>query len=202
MRLLTISDKVEPVLYDRFDRRNFPPVDLILSCGDLPPEYLTFVASVFDAPLFYVRGNHDIRYENHPLDGCRNLDGRVVRHGGLKFLGLEGSRWYNGGPIQYTERQMRKKLRGLQWRLRLNRGIDVVITHAPPRHVHDADDPCHRGFRSFLALIERHQPRYLIHGHIHRFFSSPEERVTRIRGTRVINTFGYQLIEVNDGQTV
>ncbi len=69
MRILTVSDRVEPLLYERFDKRFFPAVDLVLSCGDLPPEYLTFLASTFKVPLFYVRGNHDIRYDTSPPPG-------------------------------------------------------------------------------------------------------------------------------------
>ena len=199
MRLLTDSDRVEPVLYPQFDRRNFPDIDLILSCGDLPPEYLTFLASAFGVPLYYVRGNHDIRYGSRPPAGCENLDGRVVRFGGMKIIGFEGSRWYNGGPVQFTEREMRKKIRSMHLTIWWRRGIDVVITHAPPRHVHDAEDPCHKGFKSFGKLIDRYRPGHFIHGHIHRLFTNPDQRVTKIDGTRVINTYGYQIIEIENG---
>jgi len=201
MKILTISDRVEPLLYDHFDAVNFPDIDLILSCGDLPPEYLSFLVSKFNVPLFYVRGNHDIRYESSPPDGCENLDGRLTRFRGINILGLEGSRWYNGGPIQYTEKQMRQKIRGLQLKIWWGRGIDIVITHAPPRYIHDAEDPCHKGFKSFQKLIDRHRPGYLIHGHIHTLFTNPEQRVTTVNQTRVLNTFGYHLIEVSHEQS-
>lgn len=197
MKILTISDRVEPLLYDHFDAANFPGINLILSCGDLPPEYLSFLVSKFNVPLFYVRGNHDIRYESSPPDGCENLDGRLTRFQGINILGLEGSRWYNGGPIQYTEGQMRQKIRMLQLKIWWGRGIDIVITHAPPRHIHDAEDPCHRGFKSFQTLIDRHRPGYLIHGHIHTRFTRPQQRITQVNQTRVLNTFGYHLIEVS-----
>ena len=61
MKVLTVSDRVEPVLYDDFDAAFFTGVELILSCGDLPPEYLSFLTKTLNAPLYYVRGNHDIR---------------------------------------------------------------------------------------------------------------------------------------------
>ncbi len=200
MRILTVSDRVEPLLYERFDKRFFPAVDLVLSCGDLPPEYLTFLASTFKVPLFYVRGNHDIRYDTSPPQGCESLDGRMIRFRGRTFLGLDGSRWYNGGPNQYTDAQMRKKIRRLRLTIWWKQGLDVMITHAPPRYIHDAEDPCHKGFKSFGTVIDRYSPGYLIHGHIHTNFTNAEARVTMVNQTRVINTYNYHLIEMDDGQ--
>ena len=196
MRILTVSDKVVPELYQEFDRRRFGDIDLVLSCGDLPPEYLSALSGRFSVPLYYVRGNHDIRLASTRPTGCVNLNARLVTHQGLTILGLEGSRWYNGGPFQYTENEMRWKLLALTPRIWRSRRVDIVITHAPPRHVHDAEDRCHRGFKSFRRLIERHAPGYLIHGHIHREFADPSERVTLIDKTRVINTYGCHVLEI------
>ena len=55
MRILTIADQVEPLLYDRFDRQQFEGIDLILSCGDLPPEYLSFLLGKLNVPLYFIR---------------------------------------------------------------------------------------------------------------------------------------------------
>ena len=69
MKVLTVSDLVSPILYPRIQQGRFPNVDLIISCGDLPPEYLTSLVSVFDAPMYYVRDNHDLRYRDKPPSG-------------------------------------------------------------------------------------------------------------------------------------
>ncbi len=196
MKILTVSDQVEPVLYQRFDRRQFEDIDLILSCGDLPPEYLSFLLGKLNVPLYYVRGNHDIRYESKPPQGCMDLNARLTRFQQITLLGLEGSRWYNGGPMQYTEREMRWRIWRLQPRLWLTGGIDIVIAHAPPRHIHDAEDRCHRGFKSFRRLIDRYSPRYFIHGHIHARFAQPSQRVTMVGRTRVVNTYGYHILQI------
>ena len=148
MKILTLSDRVEPVLYDQFDRRQFEDVDLILACGDLPPEYLSFISGKLNVSLYFVRGNHDLRYDAGPPQGCINLIDELVQFRGKNILGLEGSRWYNGGPHQYTEREMQRKIRRLRPRIWWKGGVDIVITHAPPRHIHDAEDRCHRGFKS------------------------------------------------------
>jgi Icc-related predicted phosphoesterase len=200
MRILTVSDYVEPLLYDRFDAARLPTVDLVLSCGDVPPEYLSFLTAVLNVPLYYVRGNHDIRHISKSPDGCTNLNGKINQYMGLNILGLEGSRWYNGGPFQYTENQMRNKIRRLQFKIWLKGGIDIIVTHAPPRHIFDAEDPCHRGFKSFRWLIRHYSPAYFIHGHIHRNFTNASERVSMVNNTKVINTYGYNLIEVTHEQ--
>ena len=59
MRILTVSDKVEPVLYSPYIRERVGQIDLILACGDLPDYYLEYIVGVLDAPLYFVHGNHD-----------------------------------------------------------------------------------------------------------------------------------------------
>ena len=66
MRILSVSDYVVSALYDNFEVERFPKIDLILSCGDLPPEYLSNLYTSFNVPLYYVCGNHDIRYDSKP----------------------------------------------------------------------------------------------------------------------------------------
>ena len=199
MRILSISDVVVPELSERFDARQFQGVELILSCGDLPPEYLASIRQKLDVPLFYVRGNHDIRYANAPPMGCLNIHSRRITHNGIRFMGLEGSRWYNGGPIQYREYQMRRMIWRMLPGLWFKGGVDIVVTHAPPRRINDAEDRCHRGFNTFVRLIERFQPRYFIHGHIHAHFSDPSQRIASVGRTQVINTYAWHLFEVDHG---
>ena len=202
MRILTISDQVESVLYDRFDAEQFEGIDLVLSCGDLPPEYLSFLLGKLNVPLYFVRGNHDIRYDSKPPRGCIDLNTNLIKFQGFNILGLEGSRWYNGGPHQYTEREMHWKIQRLRPRIWRKGGVDIIITHAPPRHIHDAEDRCHRGFKSFRWLLDKYSPSYFIHGHIHANFTDPSQRVTRVNQTQVINTYGYYLLETENGRVV
>jgi Icc-related predicted phosphoesterase len=198
LRALCISDQVAEELDQPGVAKEVGPVDLLFSCGDLPPEYLSRLSDRFNAPLYYVRGNHDIRYAQSPPMGCINAHGRLIKHGKLKILGLEGSHWYNGGPCQYTEAQMRSQIRRLRPSLWWQRGVDIVLTHAPPRHVHDKEDQCHRGFESYVRLIERYHPRYFLHGHIHQSFNGDQERITDLGGTRVINCFKRFMLEINE----
>ena len=202
MKILTISDYIEPKLYKEFDPEIFNSIELILSCGDLPPEYLSFVSSRINSPLYYIKGNHDIRYNEKPPNGCDNIDSRLIRFKNLRILGLEGSRWYNGNPIQYTDAEMKKKIMKIWPKLWWWKGVDIIITHAPPRYIGDAEDLCHRGFKSFHRLIDRFSPKYFIHGHIHAHFNDPSERIRIIRQTRVINTVGHYILEINEKQNI
>jgi Icc-related predicted phosphoesterase len=198
MKILTVSDQVEPELYDSFKEDRFPGINLIISCGDLPPEYLSFLVSCFNVPLYYVRGNHDIRHDGYRPDGCMDLDGKIEVYRGLRILGLEGSHWYNGQPHQYTERQMRKKIRRVRTKIWRLKGLDIIISHAPPRHIHDAEDQCHRGFESFRDLIDRYSPRYFIHGHMHFNYTQDARRMTLVNNTKVINSYGYYVFEISN----
>jgi len=195
LKILAVSDFIDPCLTRQIEKKNLDPVDLIISCGDLPPEYLSFLRDRLDTPLFYVKGNHDIRYTDLNPVGCTNIHGRVVVFNSIKILGLEGSMWYNGGVNQYREAEMKKMIRGLWFPLLKKGSIDIVVTHAPPRHVHDAEDPCHMGFESFHQLMEKRKPKFFIHGHIHKSFNTPEERITRVGPTKVMNACGYTIFE-------
>jgi predicted phosphodiesterase len=193
MRILSVSDQVEPMLYEPDFHKNIAEIDLILSCGDLPSEYLTYLVTIFNVPLLYVRGNHDGEYCFNPPQGCVDLHGKIVVYKGLRIMGLEGCHWYNGGPFQYTEKQMAKIIFKTKFTIWWHKGVDIIISHAPPLHIHDAQDTCHRGFKCFGSFIEKYSPDYFLYGHIHTSFKNKEERKTVVDDTDVINTFGYYL---------
>jgi Icc-related predicted phosphoesterase len=195
VRILAISDIEVRELRDNFAPNKFGKIDLVLSCGDLPPEYLTHIRERINAPLYYILGNHDLRYRQSPPVGCMDLSFTTTRIGNLNLLGLSGSRWYNGGKHQYHEPQMRLQLLKLYFTL-WRTPVDVVVAHSPLRHVHDAEDRCHRGFRSFHKLINRFKPKYFLHGHIHADFQNDTERITRINETQIINCCGFYVFDI------
>jgi Icc-related predicted phosphoesterase len=175
--------------------------EAVISCGDLPFDYLEYVVTFLGVPVYYVLGNHDPAPDGpeHP-GGCTPLDGRVVDAGGVALAGLSGSRLYSGGPNQYTERQMRRRALALSARI-LVRGLAggqvprIFVTHAPPFGLGDREDRAHVGFESFLGLMDRHKPSLWLHGHVHLY--GPEvQRVASRDETKVVNVFGHKILEV------
>jgi Icc-related predicted phosphoesterase len=197
MKILSVADTVVKNLLEPVG--GGPAIDgieLILACGDLPPEYLSALKQRYDTELLYVLGNHDLRYGESPPMGCVHIHRQIVKVGNIRITGFSGSRWYNGNINQYTEKQMARFIRKMRFPLWRSRGVDLVITHASPRFIHDAEDPCHRGFRVFTEFINKYQPRYFIHGHIHALFENDSERLTRVKSTSVINSYGYHVLEI------
>jgi len=196
LKILAVSDFIDKSLTQMVEDKTLDPPDLIISCGDLAPEYLSFLRDRLDKPLFYVKGNHDIRYTPSNPVGCENIHAKLRRFKSLNILGLEGSIWYSGGVNQYTDMEMKKIIFGMWFSIWRKGGIHMVVTHAPPRHIHDAQDQCHMGFESFVNLIDKKKPDYFIHGHIHKEFKNHGDRITMANTTKVINTCGYTILEV------
>lgn len=197
MKILSVADTVVKNLLEPVGGGPaIAGIDLILACGDLPPEYLSALKHRYDCQLLYVLGNHDIRYGKSPPVGCVHIHQQIVTIDNIKITGFSGSRWYNGNINQYTEKQMARFIRAMRFSLWRSRGVDLVISHAPPRFIRDAEDPCHRGFRVFQEFINKYQPSYFIHGHIHALFENDSERLTRVKSTSVINSYGYHVLEI------
>lgn len=209
-RVLTVSDEVVESLWtDRVTERH-GDVDLVLAAGDLPFDYLDFLATALDRPLVFVPGNHDAVLSGYSRRrgmwlhsgfparypgpaGAVNADGRIVEAGGLRIAGLGGSIRYNDGPNQWTERQQARRA-GRLARAAHRQTVDVLLTHSPPRKVGDREDPPHQGFECLHMLVERLKPAVLVHGHIHPHGQPVPDRV--LGKTRVLNTVGYRILDV------
>ena len=195
MKILVVADEPCKALWDYYDGERLKEVDLILSAGDLPPQYLSFLVTFSNCPLLYVHGNHDGVYDRHPPDGCIDIDGKIFQFEGIRILGLGGSMLYNEGPHQYTERQMKRRVTKASFSLMKNRGFDILLTHAPIRKVNDQEDLPHRGFEVFDTLLERYHPRYMVHGHVHMNYNYNIPRTIRRHDTTVINAYERYLLE-------
>lgn len=196
MKLLLLSDKECPYLWDYYQPGRLREYDLILSCGDLKSEYLSFLVTMGRAPLLYVHGNHDTPYRSHPPEGCDCVEDKLYVHNGLRILGLGGSPHYNGGAHQYTEQQMARRIRRLRWKLRRAGGVDIVLAHAAPAGFEGCDDYAHRGFQCFRDLIEQYQPQYFIHGHVHMNYGQQIQRIQYLGSTTILNAYERFEVEV------
>jgi len=212
MKLLVLSDAVDQMLYRPSVARTHGDVDAIISCGDLPFDYLEYVVTLLGKPFYYVLGNHDhpmLREDGSHLrapEGGVQLDGRMERlrtPGGeaLTLAGMSGSMFYGGSDHQLTESQMSARIRRLSIRARWmrrtsGRCVDVFVTHAPPAGAHEGKDLCHRGFRSFARFLRVHRPAFHLHGHIHPTYGIDMAPRTLGR-TRVISVFRSMVLEID-----
>ncbi len=238
MKILCVSDQIDPLVYSAKVKERFKDIDLILCAGDLPSDYIDFIVSSLNKPTYFIFGNHNLEdfplYHKVPLaqgahptftEEIANYDMRG-RHGAdyagfrviedkrlvvsgkkknrpLLIAGVSGSKRYNKGLCQYTESQMRRKLFALYPRLLWNKirygeYLDIFLTHASPRKIHDREDPCHIGFECFNSFIQRFSPRFFVHGHIH-LYDMNDKRKTNVKTsqgeTTVVNAFSHVVLE-------
>ncbi|QEK00759.1 metallophosphoesterase [Treponema phagedenis] len=221
MKILCVSDEIDALVYNHNIRGRYADIDLIISAGDLPMEYLEFIVSSLNKPLLFVFGNHNLNEfpyyhgtSSHQLmyiNKRENLDFgfgstyigfKIKRESELIIMGLSGSMRYNNGLCQYTEAQMFRKILRLIPRLFINkirygRYLDILVTHAPPLGIHDKEDLCHKGFKCFLWFMRKFKPRFLLHGHMH-LYDLQEKRVTKYHETTVINVYSQYILDTEE----
>lgn len=234
MKILCVSDYVDPLIYNQNVKEAFSDVDLILCAGDLPMDYVDFIVTVFNKPTYFVFGNHNLKEfhyyhkEAHVPSSTKMIqdfadtshahgatylgfktfvdkrfeieDPVTGKKSPLLIAGCSGSKKYNKGLCQYTEFQMKIKLFKMVPKLIMNkikygRYLDIWMTHASPRHIHDHEDPCHIGFECFNWFLETFKPTYMVHGHIH-LYDMREERVGKYFDSTVVNAYAHYVIEL------
>lgn len=233
MKILCVSDYVDPLIYNQNVKEAFPDIDLILCAGDLPMDYIDFIVSVFNKPTYFVFGNHDLKeyhlyHKDSRLDGSRftkNYDQAIHGHGAtylgfksfinedlvfedpetgkktpLLIAGTSGTVRYNNGLCQFSDSQMKFKLLKMVPKLIINklkygRYLDIFMTHASPRKIHDHEDPCHLGFECYNWFLQRFKPTYMVHGHIH-LYDLREERIGKYYDSTVVNAYAHYVIEL------
>lgn len=200
MRIMVIADEESAYLWDYFEKSKLEGIDLIISCGDLDPRYLSFLATFTHAPVLYVHGNHDDKYEKIAPDGCICIDDKIYVYQGIRILGLGGSMRYSYGHYQYTEREMRRRISKLRFKLFRKGGFDILVTHAPAYQLNDGRDLPHQGFRAFLELMEKYKPKFFVHGHVHLSYGRRHKRYDKYQDTHVINAYERYVFDFEDDE--
>lgn len=77
----------------------------------------------------------------------------------------------------------------------LHGGFDILVTHAPARHLNDGEDLPHQGFEVFNILLKKYHPKYFLHGHVHMKYGRKHKRLDQIGDTTVINAFERYVFE-------
>ena len=233
MKILCVSDEIDPFIYTPSVKQSFGDVEAVLCAGDLPMDYIDFIVSTLNKPTYFVFGNHNLseykyysREYSTPLSAQNSMQAQESRGHGAVYLGFEcvrteimiqdpktkkrrplliagapGSIDYNHGQCQFTEGQMRWKLRSmapsLLWnKIRYGTYVDIFLTHASPRHIHDKEDPCHKGFECFNSFLLKHQPKLHVYGHVHEEYGVFTRCMTHPSGTLLINASGSYRMEI------
>lgn len=200
MKILALSDEEVKGLWEHFDKSRLEGVDLIISCGDLHPDYLQFLVTMGRAPLLYVHGNHDTKYAHKPPLGCINIEDRVYDYKGLRILGLGGSMRYKPGEHMYTEAEMKARINKVRRDIILKNGFDILVTHAPAKGYGDLEDMPHWGFECFNGLLERYKPKYMLYGHVHLNYGQLKREIIHPCGTRLINAYEKYELNVDESE--
>ena len=196
MKILVLADQKSKYLYDFYEPDKLKDIDLIISCGDLSPVYLSFFVTLCNVPLLYVMGNHDERYEKTPPEGCICIEDEIFVYEGIRILGLGGSMEYiPKASNQYSEEKMRKRVWKLKFKLWWHKGFDILVTHAPAYEINDLEDLPHRGFKVFRTLMEKYEPKFFFHGHVHANYSRGFKRTDTYGKTTIVNAFEYYIVE-------
>lgn len=223
VRILCIADEESPRLWAGHARELRPDLVLaagdlpwgylehIASCVDAP---LLFVPGNHDPAVARGRLHRSGMHVHAGLPvpdprphGGINADGRVVEAAGLRIAGLGGCVRYRPGPNQYSQAEFTRKASRLARLARRHRkrsrraggtatspGIDILLTHAPPRHCGDEEDAPHHGIEALHPLIEQLTPRLLVHGHIHPYGQRRPDR--QVGGTTIRNVVPYKVFDL------
>lgn len=210
LRVLAVTDEVDPRIYSGSVRDRMGDVDLVISCGDVPATYIEFLTDMLHKEVYYVLGNHaeelvreGSRGEPRHPQGATDLGFRVIRdkRTGVLFAGLPGSiRYVEHSRVQFSETEMAfrilRMMPRLLWnKLRYGRAIDILVTHSPARDLGDRGDTAHRGFKVMRKLIEWAKPAYHLHGHVH-LYDRSQGNSMRHHDTEIINVFPFQKLEL------
>ncbi|MCM1259059.1 MAG: metallophosphoesterase family protein [Roseburia sp.] len=198
MRILAIADEESKNLWDFYDKSKLEGIDLIISCGDLDPQYLSFLATLSSAPVLYVHGNHDDKYKMKPPGGCICIDDEIYVHQGIRIMGLGGSMRYRPGVHQYTEKEMKRRASKMRLPIFLKGGFDILVSHAPAYQLNDGRDLPHQGFQVFRTLMEKYRPRFFLHGHIHQAYGREYKRYDKYQDTHIINAYECCIFDFED----
>ena len=96
---------------------------------------------------------------------------------------------YKPGNYQFTEREMKKRVRKLWPKLWFRGGFDILVTHAPAYSLNDGRDLPHQGFMIFLKLLDKYRPKYFLHGHVHMSYGRNHKRYDKYQDTNIINAY-------------
>lgn len=175
--LVLISDT-----HNRHEEMSIPDGDILIHAGDATSrgsfqELARFAEWMRKQPhrhKIFCGGNHDIGLQDEPglthqlFDGwCNLLIHREVEIEGLRFFGSPWTQFFHNWAYNYNSAE------ALMIWDKIPAGIDVLITHGPPKGILDKLGPkgsepgANAGCHFLLQAVDRVRPRLHTFGHIH-----------------------------------
>lgn len=187
MRIVCVSDT-----HNQLDKISVPAGDILVHAGDLTgrgsmQEIGRAGKALAALPHPYkvvIAGNHDWDLQRLPapaiqlLGKVTYLHDRGVEVAGLRFWGSPWTPWFCDWAFNWPRGRSMKP----QWD-KIPDGIDVLVTHGPPRgHGDRTEDGEDAGCPDLLEAVRRVKPLLHVFGHIHEGYG-----VTREGDTRCVN---------------
>lgn len=165
---------------------DIPDVDMVIHSGDCSnprdpyrnePEVRAFINWYKNLPIkykIYVAGNHDTSIESNlirPSDfenyNITYLKDEIIEINGIKIFGSPYVPTFGNWAFMKDRVKLER-----MWRQSINEGVDIVITHGPPKGILDLSFDKNRnlercGDKSLLNRIKEVNPKLHLFGHIH-----------------------------------
>jgi len=177
-KVLVIADYENYHFIEKFK----PPIDFVLSCGDVPFHVLEEIYEFYKKPIFAVKGNHD---PAKPFPSfVEDVHFKIIVHRNYLIGGWQGVPYYkNSGHYQWDDAEADFYLSKFPY-------VDIFICHAPVYKMTDKEDYAHTGSEAILKYIKEKQPKYVYHGHVH------SKVGTMIGRTAIVSIFGAQIVNL------
>jgi Icc-related predicted phosphoesterase len=156
-----------------------PDGDVFVHAGDMcqrgdMPELQCAIAWMRSLPHRHkvvIAGNHDFPFLEHPVEARRALEDEGIVYLQDSEVTIDGVRFW-GSPWQpefndWAFNLPRGQALADKWAL-IPEGLDVLVTHGPPRGIGDQGPVAGRlGCEDLLARVRVVKPRLHLFGHIH-----------------------------------
>lgn len=188
MKILAIADRPPKTSLEDILKNN-DNLDLIVTLGDLSYYDIHYLSQVTTIPKIGIYGNHDFGDYMDSL-GIKNMHLQTFEYKGVIFGGLQGSVRYKSNPdaIMYNQDEVLKMLENFP-------RTDIFISHCPPYGINDEPgDLTHEGFHGLRKYIEKHNPKYVFHGHT---YPTEETIIKKFKNTEIIYVYQDKIVELD-----
>lgn len=160
--ILCIADLHCPTKADIQKICSLPFIDMVFWLGDIDEFVLKRIYQSYPAAFHVgVLGNHDMY--NLEAYGIINLDKQYIERHGISMVGLEGSVLYKDTAYHYPSYAQGESLIFCETLPKAN----ILLSHTSPYGIHDDNSSSHQGLIGLRNYIDKHCPKYNIHGHQH-----------------------------------